>query len=209
MEKYKISLIVAVVVGCVVLLFATVAIPHLCHVKVKSGRKGVCYGHLYENVRYEFGGGLSEDTVGDTRRRVLFIFHVMAFACGTTTVIMIIVALCTKLIKNFAFMVATIVLAALTSVDFLVTAIVMTLLYSDFTKTLDSTIADTNVRIAIVVQRDIVHVAMFWTAFATATAALICIILAFTFVPKDKSKTRGHKLKTMWGKSKRKTRDRR
>ena len=189
MRTYKILLIVAAVFGGVALVFAAVAIPNLCRVIIKTGEARRCSGHLYGHVQFEFE---HSDDIEDVRRQVLFIFHIMAFACGAATVIMIIVALCTKMARSCGFMVATMVLAALTSLDFLVTAIVMTLLYLEFKNRFDRHV-DSDLMIAESIQGDLVHTAMFWTAFATATTALICVIIAFVKVPKERNKTRGRK----------------
>ena len=192
--------------GCVTLLFAGLAIPKICQVKTPDGELGYCRGHLYEWFSYrnkDFSGA----HLMEIRMRVLLSFHIMAFVCGTATVIMIIVALCTELTTNITYMVAALVLAALTTLELLVAAIVMTFLLQQ-TKEWETDDRRKHVmHFALEYYGTVTHAALFWTAFAISTAALICFILAFTYLTEE-YKMKGRKTETMRGKSAGKTRGR-
>ena len=202
MEKYKFLLLVAILLGCVALLFTALALPHLCSVKL-LGKVYYCQGFMYQMM----GKIFLHSTLENIIKRVMFIFHLFAFLCGAATVIMIIVALCKKLTTNITYMVATLVLATLTTLELLVAAIMMTFLLQTFKESELYPKLETKETWAMMYYGRRTHVAMFWTAFAISTATLICIVLAFAYLTED-YKTKGRKTETMRGKSAGKTRGR-
>ena len=120
MRTYKNLIVIALVFECFTLIFAILAIPSLCYV-VMGGPTYKCSGSLYDNIDEAFNSKKGNNV----KFRVMFIFYVLAIASAVATIILAGVALCTKLRRNFVFLIVTLAIAAATGFNLLVTAAVL------------------------------------------------------------------------------------
>ena len=158
-----------------------------------NGRNYVCSGTLYDDIGDYF------KTNTEVKVQVMFLFHVFSIICAMTTIILAAIALCKEMVKNFIYMIVTIVLAAMTSVDLLVAASMKSNLYViwlNLKGVKEEIERDAEYRGNAMSSK--LQLAMFWIAFLIATACLICLIIATIYAPsgtvkKQRPKTRRKK----------------
>ena len=203
MQTYKTLIVIALVFACLTLLFAVLAIPIFCYV-VMDEKPYKCTGTWYDDIDEAF----KSKEGNNVKFRVVFIFHVLAIASAVATIILAGVALCTKLRRNFIFMIVTLVVAAVTSFNLLVPAAVLTDIYVKWLKTpyfYDLIELSADFRGQYVSSQ--VQIAMIWVAFICCTAVLICLILALISLPsgstKKQEKKGGKKKRGKQGRKKR------
>ena len=121
MQTHQTLLILAAVFGCVALLLNVLTIPMFCSVTM-DGKSYKCSGVWYDRLDISFNR--ENIKVG-----VKFIFNILAILSGVTTIILTIIALCKEMVKNFIYMIVTIVLAAVTSFCLLVASALKTALH--------------------------------------------------------------------------------
>ena len=102
-------LLLAVNMGSLALLFATLAFFNFCNSDDEYIKGRYCTGTIYKDIRREFGVNTEED-----RRDTLQAFsHCSALILGIATVAMSGLGLCTNCSSNKAFMICTVFVAAL------------------------------------------------------------------------------------------------